>query len=128
MTEIILHQAVQETPGANRQTLVAAIKAGSLKSSSESPPWMVELADVQAWVAANPDPTVTSITWAAFVARFTPEEQVTIASNPQSLVWWLNLMDIPMVNLADTLVVTTMAALVTSGVLTTERKDIILAH
>ncbi len=51
---IPLYKVIAQIPGADRPTIVQAIKAGKIKSESTEAPWMVTLEDVQAYVAANP--------------------------------------------------------------------------
>lgn len=52
---IFLYNALQEIGAtARRPQIVAALKAKEIPTTSTEPPWMVELADIQAWVTAHP--------------------------------------------------------------------------
>ena len=51
---IHLYEAINQTPGAERQTLVAALKAKEIPTDSTRAPWMVKLSDIRAWVAGHP--------------------------------------------------------------------------
>ena len=50
---IFLYEAIRQTPRANRPELVKALRKKKIPTTSTEAPWMVELADVQAYVAAN---------------------------------------------------------------------------
>lgn len=119
---VSLFAACQQLKVPFSQMLTAAIQ-GSLATGG-SPHYEVTPEAIKAYIAAHP--IITSITRAAFLARFTPAEQVLAASKPQALAWWLNLMDMPTIDLAAATVRADVAALASLAVITTARVAAIL--
>jgi len=51
---IHLYEAINQTPGAERQPLVTALRAKEIPTESTCAPWIMKLSDIRAWVAAHP--------------------------------------------------------------------------
>jgi hypothetical protein len=91
--------------------------------------WMIDETSsaLNTWLHTNYPQVFTTISRAQFLTRFTNEEKLAVASNPQSLVFWLNLLEVSTVNLTDPTIVSGMASLVSLGVITSDRQTTILA-
>jgi hypothetical protein len=122
MTEktISLMEVTQKIPSVTRDQLIAAIDAGHIHTESKKAPFLVMLSDVVAWRSHI-------LNRSEFIARFTDAEKIAAASSPQVLIWWLQLMDMPEVDISNATVIANVSALVGAGVIASDRQAVILA-
>ena len=121
-----LIQAVGKLPGSNYQQLLVAIQTNQLKSGP-APSYLVTMEDVIDWAKTYEPSLVSTINRKDFISRFTSDEQKSMATNPEALVWWLNLVDMPRINLADPKIIADVTQLTTLGVLSPGRQAVILS-
>ena len=129
MATVTLMQAASQT-GASYQTLFEAVRSKSLTTvnGTVAPPFMVDLDTVKAWLKTNKPSIAATIKRSEFIARFTDAEKVAAATTPQTLVWWLQLMDMPVIDLSSALVIADVNGLVTANILTADRAALILHY
>lgn len=103
-----------------QKTLPSATLQGKMWIIDETSPALND------WLHTNYPQVFTTISRSDFLTRFTDQEKLAVASNPQSLVFWLNLLEVQTVNLTDPTILEGMNSLVILGVITSERKTVIL--
>lgn len=119
---ITVKDVLKQIPDLTRDEVLAAIHDGKIPCASTKAPWLVLLSDVVAW--HTPPHMVKR---ADFIGRFTDAEKAAAVANPEVLTWWLQLMDMPVVDVSSDLVKANVAGLVTLGILTSDRAAVILA-
>jgi hypothetical protein len=110
------------------EVIVAAANK-TLSATQNGKMWMIDdkAEDVTTWLHKNHPEVFTTISRVDFVGRFTNIEKIAIASNPQSLIFWLELMNYPTINMENTKLVSDIDGLIAMKLLASDRKAEILA-
>ena len=87
----------------------------------------VDLLSTGVWVREMKRLPILPIWRWRFVEKFTSAEQTAVATNPQSLVWWIKILDTRELNLNDLSLIGTLQTLVSLGILTQQRVNEILS-
>lgn len=150
--QLIAAMNALKIPMASRPALVAAITAGTLHATLTNGVYMVQQADVAAYVAqypnvltppapapaAAPHPAAPAappalpagtVTLATFLGRLPDTAKPLIAGNPQTLVWWLELLTAGTgtIDTTSATVRADVAQLVTLGYITSAQSAALLA-